>query len=344
MMQTAHANAPRNASDRPAILTVDDLHVHFQTNRGIVKAVDGVSFDLREGERFGLVGESGSGKSTTALSIMRMIKPPGRIVGGKMLLHGKGGSTDLAQISNERVRELRLSSVSLIPQGSMNSLNPVRRVRDHFDDSILAHEPKMTKSAIRERAAELLTMVGLSRDVEKLYPHELSGGMKQRVCIALAITLEPRVIIADEPTSALDVVVQRRIMETLASIQQKLGASVLLVGHDMGLLAQFVDRLGVMYAGKLVEVGTIHEIFAAPKHPYTQMLISSLPTLNERGVFRGVPGIPPSLLNAPDGCLFYDRCPRHMDICRQVTPVLADVAPHQQAACHLYPQSTPTSS
>ncbi|MGI8486387.1 MAG: ABC transporter ATP-binding protein [Thermomicrobiales bacterium] len=345
-MQTATATAttPRLAKDVPVALTIDDLHVHFQTDRGIVKAVDGVSFELKEGERFGLVGESGSGKSTTALSIMRMIKPPGQIVAGKILLHGKVGTPDLVQLSPEQVRQLRLSSISLIPQGSMNSLNPVRRVRDHFEDSILAHEPKTNSREIRERAAELLGMVGLSPDVEKLYPHELSGGMKQRVCIALAISLQPRIILADEPTSALDVVVQRRIMETLASVQQKLSASVLLVGHDMGLLAQFVDRLGVMYAGKLVEVGTIHEIFSAPKHPYTQMLIASLPTLAERGVFRGVPGIPPSLLNAPSGCLFYDRCPKHMDICKTITPLLADVAPGQQAACHLYPQSTPASS
>jgi len=268
------------------VLTVEDLHVQFQTSKGDFKAVDGISFELRQGERFGLVGESGSGKSTTALAIMRMIKPPGHITAGRILLHGDEGTTDLARLSPEEVRRLRLSSISLIPQGSMNSLNPVRRVRDHFEDSILAHETKTTSRQIKDRTAELLTMVGLSKDVEKLYPHELSGGMKQRVCIALAITLEPKLIIADEPTSALDVVVQRRIVETLAAVQRRLNASVLLVGHDMGLLAQFVDRLGVMYAGKLVEIGTIHKIFTAPEHPYTQMLISSLPTLSERGVFR----------------------------------------------------------
>lgn len=268
------------------VLTVEDLHVQFQTSKGDFKAVDGISFELRQGERFGLVGESGSGKSTTALAIMRMIKPPGHITSGRILLHGDEGTTDLARLSPEEVRRLRLSSISLIPQGSMNSLNPVRRVRDHFEDSILAHETRTTSRQIKERTAELLTMVGLSKDVENLYPHELSGGMKQRVCIALAITLEPKLIIADEPTSALDVVVQRRIVETLAAVQRRLNASVLLVGHDMGLLAQFVDRLGVMYAGKLVEIGTIHKIFSAPEHPYTQMLISSLPTLSERGVFR----------------------------------------------------------
>jgi peptide/nickel transport system ATP-binding protein len=192
----------------------------------------------------------------------------------------------MATLSDEQMRQMRLSAVSMIPQGSMNSLNPVRRVRDHFEDSILAHNEKATKAEIAERMNELLEMVGLPVTASRLYPHELSGGMKQRVCIALAITLAPNVIIADEPTSALDVVVQRRVMETLGHVQDMIGASVLFVGHDMGLLAQFVDRVGVMYRGKLVEVDTIQNIFAAPQHPYTQMLISSLPTLTERGAFR----------------------------------------------------------
>lgn len=181
-------------------------------------------------------------------------------------------------------------------------------------------------------------MVGLKPSVGRLYPHELSGGMKQRVCIALSICLSPRVIIADEPTSALDVVVQRRVMQTLATVQERVGASVILVGHDMGLLAQFVDRLGVMYAGKLVEVGPIREIFANPLHPYTRLLIESLPTLEQRGVFHGVPGLPPSLLNPPEGCLFAPRCPSRMDICTQQVPPLIEVEPDHWAACHLHPE------
>ena len=218
------------------VLRVNDLRVYYRTDRGPVKAVDGVSFSLRQGERFGLVGESGSGKSTTALAIMRLIQPPGRIEGGSIHL----GERDLTRLSEEQFRQVRLADIALIPQGAMNSLNPVRRVRDHFFDSIRAHERGTTDLAIRERINELLRMVGLREEAANLYPHELSGGMKQRVCIALSIALQPKVIIADEPTSALDVVVQRHVMQTLAAVQQRLEASVILVGHDMGLLAQFV--------------------------------------------------------------------------------------------------------
>lgn len=314
------------------VLRIENLRVYYRTDRGFVKAVDGVSFSLRQGERFGLVGESGSGKSTTALAIMRLIQPPGRIEGGSIHL----GERDLTRLSEEQFRRVRLAEIALIPQGAMNSLNPVRRVRDHFFDSIRAHERGTTDLAIRERINELLRMVGLREESANLYPHELSGGMKQRVCIALGIALQPKVIIADEPTSALDVVVQRHVMQTLGAVQQRLGASVILVGHDMGLLAQFVDRLGVMYAGKLVETGPVREIFQAPLHPYTQLLIASLPSLKEKGVFRGVPGLAPSLLDPPTGCLFHPRCPRAMDRCAVEIPELQEVRPDHWVACHLY--------
>lgn len=318
------------------VLAIDGLEVSYRSDRGEVKAVDGVTFGLRPGERLGLVGESGCGKTTTALAIMRLIKAPGRIVGGRILLRDGTTEHDMASLSEEAVRRLRLSQIALIPQGSMNSLNPVKRIVDHFADSIQAHESKTSDRAIRERTAELLTMVGLRDTTAKLYPHELSGGMKQRVCIALSITLSPRVILADEPTSALDVVVQRHVMETLGAVQKRLGASVILVGHDMGLLAQFVDRLGVMYAGKLVELAPISQIFERPLHPYTQALIASLPTLERRGVFHGVPGLPPSLLNPPAGCLFAPRCPKAMDHCRFEIPPLQQVEPDHWVACHLY--------
>jgi peptide/nickel transport system ATP-binding protein len=234
------------------------------------------------------------------------------------------------------MRQTRLSELALIPQGSMNSLNPVKRIGDHFDDSIRAHERRASDAEIRARTAEVLRMVGLRESTVRLYPHELSGGMKQRVCIALSITLTPKVIIADEPTSALDVVVQRHVMETLGAVQQRLNASVILVGHDMGLLAQFVDRLGVMYAGKLVELAPIKELFENPLHPYTRLLIASLPTLDQRGVFRGVPGLPPSLRNPPEGCLFAPRCPNVMERCTVDTPELQQVADDHWVACHLY--------
>jgi peptide/nickel transport system ATP-binding protein len=217
---------------------------------------------------------------------MRLIRPPGKIATGSILLGGR----DLAKLSEEEMRRVRLADVALIPQGAMNSLNPVRRIRDHFVDSIVAHDRSMNDSRIRERTKELLRMVELREEVAKLYPHELSGGMKQRVCIALGISLQPKVIIADEPTSALDVVVQRQVMQTLGTVQQQLGASVILVGHDMGLLAQFVDRLAVMYAGRFVEIAPIREIFRNAQHPYTRGLIESLPTLGEKGIFRGMSG------------------------------------------------------
>jgi peptide/nickel transport system ATP-binding protein len=266
------------------VLRIEDLRVYYRTRRTVVKAVDRISFTLGQGERFGLAGESGSGKSTTALAIMRLIHPPGRIESGAIYLGGR----DLARLSEEAVRRVRLAEIALIPQGAMNSLNPVRRIRDHFEDSIRAHQQNATDELIRDRTAELLRMVELREEVGRLYPHELSGGMKQRVCIALGICLQPKVIIADEPTSALDVVVQRQVMQTLGAVQKQLEASLILVGHDMGLLAQFVDRLGVMYAGRFVEVAPVREIFHNPLHPYTQSLIASLPSLAEKGVFRRV--------------------------------------------------------
>lgn len=330
MVSAAMTSGP--AMRQAVALRVEDLRVYFRTPRGPVKAVDGVTFALREGERFGLVGESGSGKTTTALAIMRMIRPPGYIAGGRIAL----GDRDLTGLSEEQFRQVRLADIAMIPQGAMNSLNPVRRIRDHFKDSIRAHKRGVSDGQIKSRTAELLGMVGLREAVADLYPHELSGGMKQRVCIALAIVLRPRVIIADEPTSALDVVVQRQVMQTLEAVQEQLGAAVVLVGHDMGLLTQFVDRLGVMYAGKLVEIAPIREIIKDPLHPYTQMLIASLPNLEERGVFRGVPGLPPSLLNPPAGCLFHPRCPKRLPHCSTDIPALQEVRPGHWVACHLY--------
>ena len=329
---TTTAMTTDTALRQAAVLRVEDLRVHYRTPRGPVKAVDGVSFALREGERFGLVGESGSGKSTTALAIMRLIRPPGRIEGGRIAL----GDRDLTGLSEEQFRRVRLAEIAMIPQGAMNSLNPVRRIRDHFKDSVRAHDRHAGDAQLKERIPELLGMVGLRPETANLYPHELSGGMKQRVCIALAIALRPKVILADEPTSALDVVVQRQVMQTLGAVQERLGAAVILVGHDMGLLAQFVDRLGVMYAGKLVEVAPIGDIFREPLHPYTQLLIASLPTLEERGVFRGVPGLPPSLLNPPAGCLFHPRCPKRLPQCATVAPELREIRPGHWVACHLY--------
>jgi peptide/nickel transport system ATP-binding protein len=260
------------------ILEVNDLHVHFPTDRGPVKAVDGVSFALEPGERLGLIGESGSGKSTIALAVMRLIKPPGRIVGGEILLDG----VDLLELSDEEMRRRRLDSISLVTQGAMNSLNPVTRIRPQLIDGMEAHGINLTKREYDERIAQLLDAVDLPHHVANLFPHQLSGGMKQRVCIATAISLRPKVIIADEPTSALDVVVQRHVMETLRKVQDRLGASVILIGHDMGLMAQFAQRVAVMRAGQILEINGVREIFANPKHPYTKLLMDSLPSIDRK--------------------------------------------------------------
>ena len=238
------------------------------------------------------------------------------------------------------MRRLRLATIALVAQGAMNSLNPVVRVREQIVDAMRDHDEHLSRREANARVASLLDQVGLRPEVADRFPHELSGGMKQRVCIAIAICLRPKVILADEPTSALDVVVQRQVMETLRRVQEELGASVLLVGHDMGLMAQFVNRLGVMYAGRLVDVSPVREMFAAPLHPYTRLLIASLPSLEQKGSFRGIPGLPPSLLERPTGCSFHPRCPHAMPRCSVQDPLLTEVSPGRWVACHLYDQQT----
>ncbi len=312
------------------VLRVEGLRVSYDHPLGAVRAVDGVSFSLRPRERFGLAGESGSGKSTMALAILRLIRPPGRIDGGEVWLD----DTLLSSLSDEAIRRLRLAGIALVPQGSMNSLNPVLRIRTQIADALGDHGMSLPKRDLETRIRDLLGQVGLPPEVADRYPHELSGGMKQRACIAIAICLRPRVIIADEPTSALDVVVQRQVMATLGRVQQELGAAVILVGHDMGLMAQFVDRLGVMYAGRLVEVAPIRDIITESKHPYTQMLIASLPSLQRKGMMQGIPGLAPLLRDLPTGCAFHPRCPRANERCRGERPELRDIAPGIQAACH----------
>jgi len=234
------------------------------------------------------------------------------------------------------MRKARAADIALIPQGAMNSLNPVMKVGEQLRDTMNAHADREGNSRVEEHIREILEWVELSPNVMDAYPHELSGGMKQRVCIAMGILLRPKVIIADEPTSALDVVVQRQVMETLGRVQKDIGASVILVGHDMGLMAQFVDRVGVMYAGKLVEVGPVRDMFKDPLHPYTQLLIGSLPTLNSKEIFKGIPGLTPSLLTPPPGCMFHPRCPKAMQHCSVDIPTLKELKPDHWVSCHLY--------
>ena len=314
-----------------AVLRVEGLRVSYDHPLGEVRAVDDVSFSLRPHERFGLAGESGSGKSTMALAVLRSIRPPGRIDAGEVWLD----DTRLSSLSDDAMRKLRLAGIALVPQGSMNALNPVLRIRTQIADALADHGTTLSRREIDARVRDLLGLVGLPPAVAEMYPHELSGGMKQRACIAIAICLRPKVIIADEPTSALDVVVQRQVMATLARVQQELGAAVVLVGHDMGLMAQFVDRLGVMYAGRLVEIAPIGEIITAPKHPYTQMLIASLPSLERKGMMQGIPGLAPLLRDLPPGCSFHPRCPLAVARCRVERPELREISDAVQAACHL---------
>ena len=312
------------------ILRVEGLGVAFDHPQGPVQAVDDVDFALSPGERFGLAGESGSGKSTLALAILRMIKPPGRIAAGEVWFAGQR----LADLDDEGIRAVRLAGIALVPQGSMNSLNPVLRIGRQIADTLADHGLRLGRTEQERRIKALLADVGLPQTVSRMYPHELSGGMKQRACIAIAISLRPKVIIADEPTSALDVVVQRQVMATLARVQQDLAAAVVLIGHDMGLMAQFVDRLGVMYAGRLVEVAPIAEIITKPRHPYTRALIAALPSLERRGALAGIPGLAPLLRDLPPGCALHPRCPQATDRCRIEKPMARDIA-GAQVACHV---------
>ncbi len=319
------------AIESAPLLQIENLRVYYWTQAGPVKAVDDISFTINPKERFGFIGESGCGKTTTIMAILRLIKRPGRIEGGKILLKG----SDILTLSDEEMRQSRWSRISLIPQGAMNSLNPVMRVQDQIADAIVTHRGAVPVRELRERIGDLLETVQLSAEVADMYPHELSGGMKQRVCIAMATALEPELIIADEPTSALDVVVQKAVMETLIGVQERLNASMILIGHDMGMTAQVADRVGVMYAGKLVEVAGTRELFRQPQHPYSQALISSLPSIREKKRGGGIPGLPPFLLNPPQNCLFHPRCPHAVAFCQETPPPMHRIRTSHMAACHL---------
>ncbi|OQX65145.1 MAG: ABC transporter ATP-binding protein [Candidatus Hydrothermarchaeota archaeon] len=314
------------------ILRINNLQVSYYTDAGRARALDGVNLTLNPGEKLGLVGESGSGKSTLALAMMRMIKPPGRIEGGDVIV----GDTNLTTLSEEEMLKARLEKIAYIPQGAMNSLNPVTRIGAQMIDAIKAHDKNLSKPEMMEMSKDSLESVDLNPDVFKMYPHELSGGMKQRVCIAIGILLKPKVIIADEPTSALDVVTQRQVMETIDRVQEALGAAIILIGHDMGLMAQFVDKVAVLYTGRLMEVSTVREMFTNPQHPYAQALINSLPSFENKGVFQGIPGLAPALLRLPSGCAFHPRCEQAMEICTTMLPRLDQMEDGRFVACHLY--------
>ncbi|MBN1875340.1 MAG: dipeptide/oligopeptide/nickel ABC transporter permease/ATP-binding protein [Anaerolineae bacterium] len=319
--------------DETAILEVRNLHVVYETEAGPVKAVNDVSFSIKPGERMGLIGESGSGKTTAAVAMMRLSRPPAFITQGQVFLEGR----DLMTISDEELRRMRLKEIAMVPQAAMNALNPVMRIEDQIKDGLVVHTGRMSKTRLDQIVADVLDMVNLPQDIAKAYPHQLSGGMKQRATMAIAVALRPKVIIADEPTSALDVVVQKRVMVTLMQLQKELGAAVMLIGHDIGLMTQFVDTLGVLYAGRLVEWAPVEAILNNAYHPYSRMLIESLPTLTHKKALMGIPGMPPQLLNLPSGCPFVPRCPFAFDRCLEETPAPQSPEPGRRVACHLYP-------
>lgn len=305
----------------------------------MVRAVDHVSLAIQPGEIVGLCGESGCGKSTAAHAILRILRPPARVTGGEIVFQG----TDLLSLRGEALRSFRWRHASLVFQSAMNALNPVITIGDQFVDMIGAHEA-MGPRAARTRAGELLTMVGIDASRLASYPHELSGGMRQRVVIALAIALRPEIIVMDEPTTALDVVVQRQILQQITDLQQEFGFAVLFITHDLSMLIEFAHRIGVMYAGELVELSDARQLFQHPKHPYTVGLMSSFPPLTgPRKVMYGIPGSPPNLASPPSGCRFHPRCLYHdpsqpvlFDRQAAVTPALREVEPGQWVACHLY--------
>jgi peptide/nickel transport system ATP-binding protein len=299
-----------------------------------VKAVDDISIQIKEGEVFGIAGESGCGKSTLLKVLLGAHRPPLTVVDGSVRYHFDGQEIDPLSLGEEGLRAIRWKEVSYIPQGSMHVLNPVRRISHTFHDFIAAHR-RISKQEAIAMARSYLRDLGLPEKVLTSYPHQLSGGMRQRVTIALATILWPKLIFADEPTTALDVIVQSGVIQLLKEIQQKEGLSVVLITHDLGVHANLADRIAILYAGKVVEEANTRTILKSPRHPYTQYLIKSLPNFDERTERVSIPGRPPALHNPPSGCRFHPRCPLVMDICRTTDPAMVEVQPGHRAACHV---------
>ena len=320
------------------IIETNNLRAYYITQAyGVertVKAVDDITLRIQEGEVYGIAGESGCGKTTLLRVLLGAYEPPLTVVGGEVVYHFDGEAMNAADMTDEQQRDLRWRTISYIPQGSMHVLNPVRRIRDTFHDFVSAHRD-VSKRESFQLTAEYLRDLGLPEKVMASYPHQLSGGMRQRVTIALATILWPKLIFADEPTTALDVVVQRGVIQMLKDVQQKEGSTLVLVTHDIGVHANLADRVGILYAGKLVEEADTSTILQEPKHPYTRYLIESLPNLDSREELMSIPGRPPALDRPPSGCRFHERCPLAMDICKTIEPELIQIAPRHFAACHV---------
>jgi oligopeptide/dipeptide ABC transporter ATP-binding protein len=318
------------------LLQVKDLKTYFKTDSGVVKAVDGVSFDLNRGETLGIVGESGCGKSVTNLSIMKLIpSPPGKIVGGEVIYNGK----NVLKLSEERLRKIRGNKISMIFQDPMTSLNPFLRISTQMIETIVLHQG-LSKQKAKQKAIEMLTLVGIPAPEKRIdnYPHQFSGGMRQRVMIAMALSCNADVLIADEPTTALDVTIQAQILELINELSKKLNTSVILITHDLGVVAGMCDKVCVMYAGRMVEKAETEILFAKPLHPYTRGLIESVPRLDKAkdGRLFSIEGQPPNLIDIPECCPFHPRCSKVMDICRRKYPEIIEAEPGREIACWLY--------
>jgi peptide/nickel transport system ATP-binding protein len=339
------AAGARPARDREPLLEVRGLCADYGVGDGAVHAVRDADLVLHTGEVLGLAGESGSGKSTLAYAITRLLRAPGMITGGTVLYHPKPGTTiDLLAVGQHDLRVLRWSQISVVMQSAMNALNPVLSIGAQLTDVLQAHMPAMNASARRARAAELLTMVGITEDRLRGYPHQLSGGMRQRVMIAMALALRPQIVIMDEPTTALDVVTQRQILTELTELRGRLGFAVLFITHDLSLLIEIADSIAVMYAGRVVERAESTALFRAPRHPYSLGLLSSFPPLHgPRRRLTGIPGSPPDLRELPPGCVFHPRCPYAMDRCRTDMPPLIELSEGggRSAACWLQDGTAP---
>lgn len=316
------------------LLQVDDLKMYFHTRDGVVKAVNGVSYELDGNQTIGIVGESGSGKSVTAMTIMRLISmPPGKIEGGTVTFKGQ----NLLELPEKKMRDIRGNEIAMIFQDPMTSLNPVYRVGRQLSEPLRIHKGVGKKEAI-ERSIELLRLVGIPNPEQRVkdYPHQFSGGMRQRVMIAMALTCDPDILIADEPTTALDVTIQAQIIELMQAVQKRTGSAIIMITHDLGVVADMADNVLVMYAGRPVEYGTTEEVFHQPSHPYTWGLMGSLPRadMTEKSSLKPIDGMPPSLIDLPAGCTFHPRCPYAKEICKTKVPETKSISGLHTASCH----------
>ena len=327
---------PKQADPNAPLLVVDELATDFRMESGTVHAVGGVSFRLAAGEALGIAGESGCGKTTTALSLIRILPSNARIVAGSVKLYG----IDLATKSDDALRRYRWREIAIVFQGAMNALDPVRRVRDQIAEPIVQRLGINDREA-RRRAGELLERVGIPQRRGSAYPHELSGGMRQRAMIAMALACDPAILIGDEPTTALDVMVQAQILALLEELRRDLGLSLILITHDLSVIAETCDRVLIMYAGRVAEEGPVRTVFEAPRHPYTRALLSAFPNIQaDRRTLAVIPGSPPDLRDPPPGCRFAPRCSFVMDVCRTVVPPETTTPDGVRVACHLYPTAT----